>query len=68
MEMTYKQADNILPSIFSNLLHAKHLLNKDVCTRINENCFLCHNVMGFCFWENEVILDFIWSKRYTGQI
>jgi len=45
--MTYKQADNILPSIFSNLQHVKRLLNKVIC--INENCFLCHNVYGILF-------------------
>ena len=47
MEMTCKQADNILPSILYNLHPVKRLLNEVVC--VNENVFLCQMSMGFCF-------------------
>lgn len=56
MEMTYKQADNILPSIFSNLHNVEHLLNKVVC--INENCFLCHSVYGILFLRKGSYIEF----------
>jgi len=57
----HKQADNILPSIFSILHHVERLQNKVVC--INENCFLCYNAYGILFLRKWSYIGFFYEVR-----